>query len=140
VEHYPSLGKHRRFGYPNWRLLAHTHPNVHIRAAAPLAMTLITALALGLRQPVHVQTAWDRAVAPTNGTLVLYGVDALDRREQQQLFAWLDATHAAVQLVSVSTEPIFPLVERGLFLDSLYYRLNTILVDAVEGRVDAPQQ
>jgi hypothetical protein len=133
VEHYSSSDTHRRFWVPHWRLLVQLHPNVLIRAATPLAMTLIATLTLGLRDPVQVQHAWNRENAPMRGTLVLYGVDGLDLREQRELLAWLDATHGAVQLVSVSTYSIFALVAQGLFLDALYYRLNTILVNQEEG-------
>jgi hypothetical protein len=136
MAHTPSFSTQLHFRAPNWRLLAQCHPNLLICAATPLAIAIVTALSLGLRQPVQIQGAWSRASAPTSGTLVLHGVDRLDPREQRELFAWLDATHETVQVVSLSTRPIFPLVTQGLFLDPLYYRLNTIFVDTEAPEAD----
>jgi hypothetical protein len=132
VEHL-FRGSHHDFWSPNWRMLLQAHPNVLIRAAAPAATTLVAALTLGLREPVQVQEEWNRASAPMHGTLVLYGVDTLGWREQLEVLAWLDATDGAVQVVSVGNDRIFPLVQRGDFLETLYYRLNTLLVDTREG-------
>ena len=129
MAHTPSFSTQRHFWAPTWRLLEQGHPNVLICAATPLALVLVATMYLGLRQPVQIQKSWSRTNAPTNGTLVLDGVDMLDMGEQRELFAWLHATHETVQVVSLTTRPIFPLVTQGLFLDALYYRLNTIFVD-----------
>ena len=73
---------------------------------------------------------WPTAVPalpqPATGTLVIWGVDALDRTQQQSLLAWLENQAGDVQLISVAADPVFPLVERKEFLDGLYYRLNAI--------------
>jgi transcriptional regulator of acetoin/glycerol metabolism len=103
---------------------------VLICADIPLAMDQIAMLAYGLREPMRVQTAWNRLTAPTRGTLVLHDVQTLNREQQQGLLEWLK-TNDDVQLVSISTEPLFPLVEEGEFLELLYYQLNTIYVDAL---------
>jgi DNA-binding NtrC family response regulator len=95
-----------------------------------LATTLVATVTGSMPKPVQIQETWNRTTAPATGTLVLYGADTLDRQEQQDLLAWLDLTHGTVQVVSVSTRPIFPLVTQGLFLDTLYYRLNMMLVGA----------
>ena len=34
-----------------------------------------------------------------------------------------------IQIVTTSTVPLFPLVTRGAFLETLYYRLNVIYVE-----------
>ncbi len=106
------------------------YPNVLICADVPLAMDQIAMFAYGLREPMRVQTGWNRLTAPTRGTLVLHDVQTLNAEQQCELLEWLEANND-VQLVSISTEPLFPLVEDGEFLESLYYQLNTIYVDAL---------
>jgi DNA-binding NtrC family response regulator len=96
----------------------------------PLAMDQIAMFAYGLREPMRVQTGWNRLTAPTRGTLVLHDVQTLNREQQWELLEWFKANDG-VQVVSISTEPLFLLVEEGKFLESLYYQLNTIYVDAL---------
>lgn len=64
------------------------------------------------------------------GTWFLQGVDAMTDRQQRDLDGWLTGDGSGVQLVSIATTPLWPLVEKGQFLDRLYYRLNTIVLDA----------
>ena len=81
-----------------------------------------------LRTPVSHW--WPTAVADppqsTTGTLVIWGVNALDRTQQLQLLAWLECCPGELQLISVADRPVFPLVEREEFLEDLYYRLNAV--------------
>jgi len=64
------------------------------------------------------------------GTLVLRDVAALTLAQQVQLFDWLSAGGATLQVISLTTLPLRDLVEDGAFLESLYYRLNVIRLDA----------
>ena len=52
---------------------------------------------------------------------------AFDTQADQRLLDWLGAG-VAVKVISTATAPLLPRIERGVFLDSLYYRLNTICV------------
>jgi hypothetical protein len=52
----------------------------------------------------------------------------LDR--QAALLTWLREPSRRPQIIATSSVKIFPLVTQGLFLEALYYRLNTILLDA----------
>ena len=65
----------------------------------------------------------------TTGTLVIWDVDALDRARQEQLLAWMESCAPEVQVISISERPVFPLVSSDAFLDTLYYRLNTVCLD-----------
>jgi hypothetical protein len=69
---------------------------------------------------------------PGEGTLILLGVDSLDGGQQAQLLQWLDERRGRVQIVSISAEPLFPLVEAGTFDASLYYRLNIVRIEGFE--------
>jgi transcriptional regulator of aromatic amino acid metabolism len=64
-----------------------------------------------------------------NGTLVLTNAAALTLEQQIELYDWLDADRA-VQVVSVTSKPIWPLVEEGRFLEGLFYRLNVVTLEA----------
>jgi hypothetical protein len=67
------------------------------------------------------------------GTVVLHNVSALARDDQYRLLAWLEKAAGRAQVVSTTAEPLLPRVQSGTFLDTLYYRLNTVCVDAVGG-------
>jgi hypothetical protein len=64
-------------------------------------------------------------------TLVAHDVPELDPTEQRVLLGWLDDYGAERQVISLTTEPVFPLVQRGAFLEALYYRLNVVTVECV---------
>src|SRR5262245_45805263 len=62
-------------------------------------------------------------------TLVIRDVEALDSTQQENLVALICRHAADVQIVSTSRAPLFPLVQRGVFLDRLYYQLNVVYLD-----------
>jgi hypothetical protein len=67
---------------------------------------------------------------PTDtGTVILHEVDQLTGEDQLRLSRWLEAGEDHAQVVSTATAPLLPRVEAGTFIDTLYYRLNTICVD-----------
>jgi len=43
-----------------------------------------------------------------------------------------------VQVVSTSSEPLFPLVETGAFLANLYYRLNVVRMNVMSSGETLP--
>ena len=69
-----------------------------------------------------------------NGTLVLTNAWALTLDQQIELYDWLD-TRRAVQVVSVTSKPLWPLVEQGRFLEGLFYRLNVVTLEASSGSI-----
>jgi hypothetical protein len=62
------------------------------------------------------------------GALVVHDISAFSGPEQDRMLGWLDDPHSRTQVVCTTTEPLFPLVARGLFDETLYYRLNVILL------------
>ena len=103
-------------------------PHALVIGATARVEGLLARLYYQLRAPVSHW--WPTAVPtppqPATGTLVIWGVDALDRTQQRSLLAWLESSSGEVQLISVAEGPVFPLVEREEFLDGLYYRLNAV--------------
>jgi transcriptional regulator of acetoin/glycerol metabolism len=62
------------------------------------------------------------------GTLILQEGDRLGESDQADLLRWLSDSGRSVQVLTTSPRPLLPLVEAGSFLDSLYYRLNQVLI------------
>jgi hypothetical protein len=91
---------------------------------------VIATLGPHLIGPIVVCRAREGLVLPPPGmvgALILHGVDALVHADQRRLLDWLgDAV--AVKVISTAPAPLLPRIERGAFLDSLYYRLNTICI------------
>ncbi len=93
------------------------------------------ALAALLPHVSRVVTEWDpRTCAElprvANGTLVIWHVDLLDAHAQRRLHDFLDPSNQAGQMISVAASDPFERLQRGEFLDSLYYRLNVVRIDA----------
>ena len=68
---------------------------------------------------------------PETGALILRNVGALVSEQQSQLMHWMDRA-PGVPVLSVNASPLFDQVEKGMFSQRLYYRLNTVLEHAVQ--------
>jgi hypothetical protein len=60
------------------------------------------------------------------GALVVRNASALTSDEQAALSKWLDGHRR--QVVATTEHPLFPLIAEGLFDETLYYRLNVVLL------------
>jgi Sigma-54 interaction domain len=72
------------------------------------------------------------------GVLVLNDAGALTKRQQVQLYDHLSLSFGRTQVISLTTASLPSLVADGAFLESLYYRLNMIRVDATHGTRPSP--
>ena len=63
------------------------------------------------------------------GAIVLNDVGALAIQEQIQLLEWLNTAQGRTQVVSTAPTLLLPRVKAGAFIDTLYYRLNTLCLD-----------
>ncbi|MGB7217509.1 MAG: hypothetical protein WBD07_01765 [Vicinamibacterales bacterium] len=112
-----------------WAILMPHHPNVLVFAPDRPADEVIEELMPVLRQPVRY---WNPGAAMSwaahdVGSLIVRDLAALDATEQAELDRWLNRRPTErVQILSVTSVPLFPRVEHGAFLDALYYRLNVI--------------
>jgi transcriptional regulator of acetoin/glycerol metabolism len=69
-------------------------------------------------------------------TLVIRNVDAQNAGQQRALLSWLESTTvASPRVVSTTTGSLFQRVADGLFLEALYYRLNTVMLDVTHGPI-----
>jgi hypothetical protein len=66
------------------------------------------------------------------GTVLLQDVGALPEDDQRLLLAFIEASDGRTQVVSTTPESLLPRVNAGTFLDTLYYRLNTVCVAAAD--------
>jgi hypothetical protein len=92
----------------------------------------LTRLRPNLRQPIQTWTPADPLELPSpaqSGTLIVRDIEALPPADQIRLLTWLEMSGGRTQVVSTTTSPLLPLVEAGVFHDTLYYRLNVVCVD-----------
>jgi hypothetical protein len=135
----PSLPEH-------WRLARAAHvdlllmgmPHVNLLLIAPDAVVryVLESLLLNLREPVARWAPGQALKLPSHeliNTMVLHDVGLLRPHEQLALLAWLEQANGRTQIVSTSPTPLLPRVHSGLFIDTLYYRLNTVCVDVTGG-------
>jgi hypothetical protein len=102
---------------------------------------LLEWLKLDLQEPIVTWRAGDRLVLPPVAwarTMILQDVGALGHTDQLSLIDWLERAAGRTQVVSTSSTPLWPRIQAGAFIDSLYYRLNTVCVDVAGSLADAP--
>jgi Sigma-54 interaction domain len=125
---------HLSQGAVDWHIVKAARPNVLITGPADAIELSLAALLPHLDPPVCYST-FDTLVPSARGvkTLVIRNVDDLSARQQRTLSSWLERSAVTrTRLVSTTTVCLLGLVSAGLFLDVLYYRLNTMLIDTVD--------
>jgi Sigma-54 interaction domain len=124
-------------GIPEWVILRTRRLNVLFTGwHAPREIVMAT-LQPYLQPPVYCWVPDTALPAPRDiTTLLICDVATLSLGQQRALLSWLDQTAPGqTQVVSTTALELFPLVEHGTFLETLYYRLNTVLLDAPPHRV-----
>ena len=139
----------RKDGHPPAGEVAHTVPgkdlrrlvnsgaNLLVRGEKSAAAATVVALTVDFPPPLltWIADAENGLPAVDDGTLVIHDVDRFDLAKQRVLLTWLEHRPKRVRVITTVTRDLFPLVQAGDFLDQLYYRLNTIVIDAVGGDV-----
>lgn len=115
---------------PEWDCLCTLRHNVLLEGPEDSTDYLVRILEPALRGPVLWQALPASFALPARhgGALVLQHVEALCGHQQADLLEWLDDSNERRQVVSTTARPLFPLVERRLFDEVLYYRLNVMLL------------
>lgn len=119
-----------------WDLLQLAHPNVLIvgpEAAVAEALHILVGIC---GDPVATCRATSPLALPPpagTGALILRDVDYLTPDGQRRLMGWLENVCGDMQVIATSTEPLWPQVKAGFFLEALYYRLNVIYIDLTDG-------
>jgi transcriptional regulator of aromatic amino acid metabolism len=71
--------------------------------------------------------------AADTGSLILHEVGSLTHDDQVRLLAWLDQSAGRTRVVSTAWASLYAQVEAGLFIEKLYYRLNTVSLNVAPG-------
>jgi hypothetical protein len=116
------------FAGVDWRTLHDTAPNALV-IGSPMAVDAALARLLPLLQDPIV--TWEPYVPsepslPGTGTLIIREADALDSVQQRKLLDYLSNPTRRVRVIALASSPVYPLVQRGDFLEALYYRLNVL--------------
>ena len=113
-----------------WNAVARERCNVLVEAVPTVVDPILAVLRPHLRPPIHEYNpnVGSPVPEPTDGTLILLEVASLGPKQQAKLLRWLNDRRGSVQVASTSSEPLFPLVERGTFDAALYYRLNVVRI------------
>jgi len=114
------------------RLVEQHRVNLLLMGQDDIVQPMVDALSARFHQPVGTWSPGERLVLPPaerTGTMVLNDVGALALQDQIQLLEWLSTASGRTQVVSTTPSPLLPRVQSGKFIDTLYYRLNTVCVD-----------
>jgi hypothetical protein len=106
--------------------------NVLLMGTDGIIRDVLDRLMPNLREPIQIWRPPERLELPAPsqlGTLILRDVGALSPIDQQGLLEWLALSAGQTQIVSTTASPLLTRVETNGFLDTLYYRLNTVCVD-----------
>ena len=94
-----------------------------------LTASIVDAWREDFLEPVRM---YDCAASPDltqeAGTMILWHVESLNVRGQDQLMARLDSSHGSVQIISVARCSPFARVQYGCFPDALYRRLSVVYI------------
>lgn len=115
----------------DWDTIITVRQNVLLYGAPSALDAVLAALRPYLCEPIHRWAPHTEPCLPhfVAGTLVLEQATACQQVQQQALWEWLNEADRRVQVITTTDQPLFDLVERGDFLASLYYRLNTLYLD-----------
>jgi hypothetical protein len=118
-----------------WSSLCRVHPNILLVGDAMATREALSDLQPTLQLPFFIcnygRVPLTLPPSKSVRTLILHDVGPLSLGEQHMLSDWLSSER--MQIVTTSTVPLFPLVTRGAFLETLYYRLNVIYVELTRG-------
>jgi transcriptional regulator of acetoin/glycerol metabolism len=114
----------------DWRALLRRRTNVLVSGPAEALTAFVRIARSEMREPIRSAASALPQALDGARTLILTDVGALDGHNQQRLVRWLDELeNREMQIISLTSVPLFSLVERNAFDARLYYRLNTIFIE-----------
>jgi hypothetical protein len=110
--------------------LTRQHPNILLVGPAAFTDSALKLIVPLVQHPVAAWMPDAKRTVPAGAfaTLIIGRVDAADAEQQKQLCEWFDSRAGRVQVVSTALTRLFPLIQAGTFLETLYYRLNHVCV------------
>jgi hypothetical protein len=128
----PEDWRQARAAYLSLLLIGMPRVNLLLIGVDGIVWNVLGTLLLDLQEPVTTWMPGQPLVLPppgNAGTLLLHDVGAMTHEEQLRLLGWLEQAGGRTQVVSTAASPVLPRVRTGEFLETLYYRLNTVCVD-----------
>jgi hypothetical protein len=118
-----------------WKLILRARPNLLVEGPHESTERLIAVLASHSPAPPD---DWRHSTeSAPDAALLVRDVDTLSAEDQRELMNRIKGDEGPFtprQVISTSATPVFPLIERGLFLEALYYRLNSVRLTIGEAR------
>jgi transcriptional regulator of acetoin/glycerol metabolism len=114
-------------------LTSRTHrPNLMVVCGEGVTIDVLAELVATCITPLHVCALPGPLRLPDapGGTLFLNDVADLTLQQQIALFDWIGRHRGAAQIISVTQANLPAMVRDGRFLEGLFYRLNTVRVQA----------
>jgi hypothetical protein len=111
-------------------------PNLLVECKGVSVESTVRHIVAFCEPPYHVTALPGNLYLPEvkKGTLLLADLAMMSLGQQMRVFDWLPRDCGNLQVVSISSVPIRPLVDQGKFLEGLFYRLNVISLDATRSR------
>jgi hypothetical protein len=128
----PEDWRQARAAYLSLLLIGMPRVNLLLIGVDGMVWNVLGTLLLDLQEPVTTWMPGQPLVLPPpaqRGTLILHDLGMMTHEEQLRLLGWLEQASGRTQVVSTAAAPVLPQVRTGDFLETLYYRLNTICVD-----------
>src|SRR5215471_2620809 len=114
----------------DWRATLRLRANIMVAGPRDALAAFVEAAQPELREPIRLANAALPPVLDGFRTLILTDVDRLDLLDQQRLRDWFDQRrNTDIQIIALTTTPLFSLVTAKAFDTDLYYRLNTIFLE-----------
>ena len=113
--------------FEDWRALLKTGANVLVTGPEGALTAFVKAARAELTAPIVTVGSPDPLQFDAARTVILTDVHTCSAERQQELKRWMnEAGRLRAQVLSLTTEPLLPLVNAHRFDAELYYRLNTI--------------
>ena len=122
-----------RLAYADLRHMGMPRTNLLLEGTEGVISNLIGLLQRHLDAPITKWSPGQRLVLPRTGhggTLILHEAGALSFDDQRRLLDWLELSDGEIRIVSTTSVGLMPHVQSGTFIETLFYRLNTVRVDA----------
>jgi hypothetical protein len=113
-------------------LMRRPRTNLLLMGKEGIVQSVLDMLLPNLYTPLDYWHPGERLMLPPasqSGTLILRDVGWLTPHDQFRLLEWLELTAGRTQVISTIPSPLLPRLQAGEFLDTLYYRLNTVCMD-----------
>ena len=116
----------------DWDLVPTSAVNVLLIGESVSTGAFVDAMRPHLVDPlvnINCQDGLVLSSVPSRGTVIFSDLDTLALSDQQRLNAWLAQAGDRPRVISTSRVSLVPMIDAGMFIESLYYRLNILGFD-----------